>query len=1086
LIQNFLSPKSVVQHQIQGFDWFVQNGIWKIINDEPAVSFTNETLRISLKFSNPRVNASTRIDDVATNAIVNVDHCRKTDSTYAFNVEVDICMTTHCHDKMPQVEFKYGETLMKLPIMIGSFIGEKSIDGDAGGYFIIKGKERVLFSQIRGVYDKMICHVVKGELICEMRSMCEETMHSTKICIKRISKKNSHSIIGIHLQYFSEFVPLTSFLKLFRNSSVHTADDILQRQYEETSYEESQQLILSKLSSSTWPDPEAKLSQILQFDVFPHLGISVTEQEIVNLLLLMVSKFSLVDSGKLKADNKEDLQFKRVESSGELLYTQFKINYKKILISTSKHLFDCYENALISQACKFSTYATSLIQNFSKGEWGSLKNNYTRKGVSQVIFPKSNQIGFISAMRKCVIPENKEGKDGKNLELRQISPTSSFLLCPCETPEGQGVGLVLNMALFAHISLRVNKMEIIDTLLERLPLCSRLMPDYPTILVNGRIIGCCSLPIADTMATLKTFKTNNVIPNNTGIIFDKHLMTVEISVDAGRMFRPVFNVKKILGDSGLFDDSIDILLQIPRTDFFQKCVESGWICFVDVDEVKSSKIVTDVGDLDINISDMEESTDFLELSPVGMLGYIAAQIPYANRTQSSRNCFQSSMIKQAIGSMPDFATKLEIKSHSLFYPQIPLITTSTAEQMGVNDFPNGINAIVALCCYSGFNQEDCIIIKRGFVERGAFQTLTKSVVSFSEKRSIEEISFPSDDVKNKRYNYDLLDDKSGIVKPRSSVTENDVLIGVIDCVTQKDKSVAATEDGFVQNVFITKTLTGRVVKVELIKAHSPETGDKFLSSMAQKGTCRMMDDQDLPFSSCGMIPDIIINPNCIPGRMTINQLIASVMAKGFCFSKKKAKSASIHPMRDATPFQDSDAMKELLSIFIDKNETLFWFNEMAELGFDLNGTETLTSGFSGEMMKSAIFMGPLYYFVLTHKVSGKIHARGHDGPKTAMFRQPAAGRRNGGGMRWGEMETDAVTAYGATTFLHESLTKRSDHCFIFICKRCQTWASRENFCNLCFQGDEVVQIPFTHSSLILFRNIEAMGIGVKFEIDGGK
>ena len=156
---------------------------------------------------------------------------------------------------------------------------------------------------------------------------------------------------------------------------------------------------------------------------------------------------------------------------------------------------------------------------------------------------------------------------------------------------------------------------------------------------------------------------------------------------------------------------------------------------------------------------------------------------------------------------------------------------------------------------------------------------------------------------------------------------------------------------------------------------------------------------------------------------------------------------------------------------------------MKELGFDLNGTEILHCGQTGIQIQSRIFMGPLYYFALTHKVDGKIHARGHDGPKTAMFRQPAAGRRNGGGMRWGEMETDAVTAYGASNFLHESLTKRSDDCEVFICKRCQCLAMRENYCHVCREGEHVKVIPMTHSSLILIRNIETMGLKMSFNLE---
>lgn len=1078
LTENFLSPRSMIQHQIHGFDWFVEKGFCKVVRDEPAVCFTNETTRIVVKLLNPRVNRETKIDDVATNDIINVDYCRKTDSTYAFNLEVDIVLTVHKQNTTPMVEMKHSEILMKLPIMIGSYIGEKGKDGDPGGYFVIKGKERVLFSQIRNAYDKMICHFVRGELICEMRSMCEETMHSTKIEIKKMIRKNQSNSVGINLQYFSEVIPVAFVLKAYRQDLVSEGfnfiNKCIENDYVCSTREECVDFMMKRLIVSDHAKASERFEQILHFDMFPHLGISVIDQEIINMIMLMVQKFCLVESNVIPVDKKDAFEFKRVESAGELLYTQFKINFKKILISTSKHLSDCFENSFISQVCKFSPYHNSLVQNFSKGEWGSLKNNYTRKGVSQVIFPKSNQIGMISAMRRCVIPENKEGKDGKNIELRQISEDSSFFLCPCETPEGQSIGLVLNFALFAHVSLRVSKIEVMDVMFEHFPL-RQGFNQGTLLIVNGRIIGSCIQSVNFMMKKLKEMKIKNMIPNHASIHHDAHMNTVEVCVDAGRLFRPVFHVRNIKESSHF--EKIDILLQIPCSDFFNFCMERGWLEYVGIEEIRQSKIIID------SINDDLEDVDYMEMSPVGMLGYIAAQIPFANRTQSSRNCFQSSMMKQAIGSMMDFTSKLEIKSLTLFYPQIPLVSTRTSEYMGVNEFPNGINAIVALCCYSGFNQEDCIILKKSFVDRGAFHSLSKSVVSFAEKRSMEEIVLPPHEMRKRHFRYHLLDDE-GIVKEGSFVTDCDVVIGVVDLLHQKDKSVLANESGLVKKVHITKTLTGRVVKVETISAHVPETGDKFLSAMAQKGTCCVMHDHDLPFSENGMIPDIIINPNCIPGRMTINQLLATVMSKGYCFSKKKTTSR-FHPMRDATAFQDSAAVNEIIEIMTDKSkeEDLFWFSEMKELGFDLNGTEILHCGQTGIQIKSRIFMGPLYYFALTHKVDGKIHARGHDGPKTAMFRQPAAGRRNGGGMRWGEMETDAVTAYGASNFLHESLTKRSDDCEVFICKRCQCLAMRENYCHVCREGEHVKVIPMTHSSLILIRNIETMGLKMNFNLE---
>jgi DNA-directed RNA polymerase beta subunit len=142
------------------------------------------------------------------------------------------------------------------------------------------------------------------------------------------------------------------------------------------------------------------------------------------------------------------------------------------------------------------------------------------------------------------------------------------------------------------------------------------------------------------------------------------------------------------------------------------------------------------------------------------------------------------------------------------------------------------------------------------------------------------------------------------VKRGYHVKKDDVIIGKVFTKTGKDKTeerkdsslvIKTGDEGIIHNIIVTSTPEGhKVVKVVLRLIRIPEVGDKFASRAAQKGTCGMIFSQeDMPFTSDGITPDLIINPHCIPSRMTINQLLETVLGKGCCMTGR---------FGNATPF----------------------------------------------------------------------------------------------------------------------------------------------------------------------------------------
>jgi DNA-directed RNA polymerase II subunit RPB2 len=205
------------------------------------------------------------------------------------------------------------------------------------------------------------------------------------------------------------------------------------------------------------------------------------------------------------------------------------------------------------------------------------------------------------------------------------------------------------------------------------------------------------------------------------------------------------------------------------------------------------------------------------------------------------------------------------------------------------------------------------------------------------------------------------------------------------------------------------------------------------SRHGQKGTMGMLIDAvDMPRTADGMVPDVLINPHCIPSRMTMAQMLEQLFGK---------MGAVLGTKINATSFMNDDQSLGAVS------------KAMEMAGLHPMGEEILYSGMTGQMFTSSIFMGPLNFMRLKHLAQDKINARGA-GRKEMRTHQPTGGRGNEGGMRIGEMERDVLIAHGITDFLTESMMKRSDGTEFWVCNGCGTIPivnEAENLfvCSLC-------------------------------------
>ena len=295
-------------------------------------------------------------------------------------------------------------------------------------------------------------------------------------------------------------------------------------------------------------------------------------------------------------------------------------------------------------------------------------------------------------------------------------------------------------------------------------------------------------------------------------------------------------------------------------------------------------------------------------------------------------------------------------------------------------------------------------------------------------------------------------DKHGLVKEETPITDKTVIIGkttydTLDNDYVADSSVFTKKGqlGVVDKSFITEGEEGtRIAKIRVREQRIPAIGDKMASRAGQKGTIGLIiPEENMPFTSDGTRPDIIINPHAIPSRMTIGQLMESLFGKA---------CAAYGGYGEGTAFATKGA------------NTKVYGNMLVNAGFHSSGNQVLYNGMSGEQLYSDIYMGPTYYMRLKHMVKDKINHRGR-GRMDALTRQTVQGRANDGGLRIGEMERDGILAHGASHFLTESFMTRGDEYHMAICNKTGTIAVYNKDLNLFLS-------PFVDGPLRFNTNVE--------------
>ncbi|CAD6184400.1 unnamed protein product [Caenorhabditis auriculariae] len=1115
----------IASYHIDSFDYLVDAGV-----QQAALAVPHEKFRlkngnaVSLSYHGAQIQKPT-IDTGAK--LVTSDQlpllpseCRQRGLTYSGNLRVQLELRIN-----GQRTDILDTILGKVPIMLRSSAchlrglsrkelvsaGEEPIE--KGGYFICNGSEKVLRLLIANRRNYPIALIRKtfkdkGKLFSEFGIMMRSVKDNHTAVMQTLHYLDSGSV-QVALQFRREifYVPLMYIVKALtdRNDAVIAAEfrrgrkndtffsscvvNMLAQCQEEgvMNREDALRAIGSRFRVAIsdriapWEDDLEAGKFIIEQCVSIHLN---DENEKFYLLAYMAQKLIALVKGECAAETPDNPQFQEASVSGHIILLiirerlenilgmvrrkmEFLESKKKDFVATSAVILKCLGNhnsGEITRGLEYFLATGNLVTKIGL----ALQQD---TGFS-VIAERINQLRFVSHFR--AVHRGAFFMEMRTTDVRKLRPEAWGFICPVHTPDGAPCGLLNHLTASCRVVTHFSDTSQIVSLMSQLGMYTHSTvalapldePLYP-VLLDGRFIGY--VPVAKSASIerhLRCAKASNDarVPYTSEIALvrqssdPKNVQTqypgIYILTDPGRFFRPVRNL------------AVDSVEQIGT---FEQVYLS---------------VVIDPEEAEPGV------TTHQELHPSCLFSFAGNLIPFPDHNQSPRNVYQCQMGKQTMGTaVHAWHARADNKMYRLQFPQQPLLKLEAYEKYQMDEYPLGTNACVAVISYTGYDMEDAMTINKASYQRGfAHGTVIKveriNLVTQTEKKIIfhkdprEEIPTVGVDglpIPGRRYfegevyhvTYNL---ETGEFRKGKFHYAEPAYCGLVRLVHQ-DTAEEGAKHALIQ------------WRIE----RNPIIGDKFASRHGQKGINSFLwPVESLPFSESGMVPDIIFNPHGFPSRMTIGMMIESMAGK----------AAAMHgDTYDASPF-----------VFNEGNTAINHFGELlTKAGYNYYGNETFYSGVDGRQMEMQIFFGIVYYQRLRHMIADKFQVRA-TGPIDPITHQPVKGRKKGGGIRFGEMERDAIIAHGTSFVLQDRLLNCSDRDVAYACKRCgsllsvlmstkliqETRARRQGepidytekqVCRNCFKDDQVFLMQVPRVFRYLVAELAAMNVKLHLDIE---
>lgn len=1104
LLPYFLQVKGLVKQHIDSFNYFVDTDIKNIVKANNKIT-SDVDPRFWLKYIDINVGFPDRNEMETVEKKVTPHECRLRDTTYSAPIIVTIQYTRG--KNIVQRNVNIG----RLPIMLRSkkcvLTGKSESELarmsecplDPGGYFVVKGTEKVILVQEQLSKNRIIVETdsVKGVVQASCTSSTHGGLKSkTYVATKKGRIYLRHNSIhedvpivvalkALGVQSDKEILLLTAgnteAYKIAFSANLEDAAKlgVFTRQqaleYIGTRVKVNRRVVGPRRPA--WEEALEALATIVLAHV-PVSGLDLRPKAI--FVATMTRRVLMAMDDESMVDDRDYVGNKRLELAGQLLALLFEDLFK----TYNSNLKSAIDKVLKkpSRTTEFDAYNTMQFQGdhltagfvraISTGNWSLKRFKMERAGVTHVL----SRLSFISALGMMTRISSQFEKTRKVSGPRALQPSQWGVLCPSDTPEGEACGLVKNLALMTHITTDVEEEPIIQLAFMlgvediRLATGTEIYGSNTFVVnVNGTIIGLTRHPTR-FVTQFRRLRRANKFSEFVSIYVNHHHRAVHIASDGGRICRPMIIVEN--GLPKVTSEHIQLLKEkkLVFNDFLRK----GLVEYLDVNEENDTYIA-------LYESDITLQTTHLEIEPFTLLGAVAGLIPYPHHNQSPRNTYQCAMGKQAIGAIGyNQFNRIDTLLYLSVYPQKPMVKTKTIELIGYDKLPAGQNATVAVMSYSGYDIEDALILNKASLDRGygRCQVLRKNATLIRK--------YPNGTFDRLA---DAPIDENGVVQKRYDIIQSDGLAGVGervdpgDIYVNKQSPTNASDNSFtgqaasvpykntpmtykspvaghIDKVMITDTENEQtLIKVLIRQTRRPELGDKFSSRHGQKGVCGLIVNQeDMPFNDQGINPDTIMNPHGFPSRMTVGKMIELLAGKAGVLTGK---------LQYGTAFGGSK-VEDMSRILIDN-------------GFSYAGKDMLTSGITGEPLEAYVYFGPIYYQKLKHMVMDKMHARAR-GPRATLTRQPTEGRSREGGLRLGEMERDCLIGYGATQLLLERLMISSDIFEVNACQECGLMGYN-GWCTYCKSSKKMSSLTIPYAAKLLFQELMAMNVVPRLILD---
>ena len=892
------------------------NPVWVRSDKDVLPNSDKYSLEVEITFTNLKLYPPQIYENNGATKLMMPNEAKLRNVTYASNMTIDINITYHIRDSedidkprtvtsvIPKI------SIGKFPIMVKSAIcvltqnnhinpvsvGECAFDH--GGYFIIKGSEKTVLQQERAAQNTVYCYDGKNTSKCswyaEIKSVPDYKCISPKQVEIEVASKNNgygyplkvviprvresidlfvvfralgvtsdkeiceHILLNIDSESHTEILEFLN-ASIIESNSCMTKEDALKRI---TSYVAFTPINMDKEQGSK--KKRDFTMDVLNNDLFPHCK---TPQQKIYFLGYMVNRLIQTALGWVKPSDRDSYVNKRIDMTGTLLNNLFRNYFNKLVKEMQKHIVkeinagswrsnEDYQSIInpgnICKMVKSTTIETGINRALATGDFSIKQSNSSKVGVAQVV-NRLTTAATLSHMRRINTPIDKSGE---LIEPRKLHGTTWGYLCCAETPEGQSIGVVKSISVLTHLTITTNSSSLytyVEPFIRSLNTASpKELFEKVKVFVNGCWVGVTENPM-ELYTEMKEKKYKGIVNIYTSIVFDYKMMEIRICNDAGRMVRPLLRVKD--RQALITMDIINRLSsgELGWNDLLTNCkLDSSVIEYIDPEEQNLAMIALRAKNSYI-LKDTQINYTHCEIHPSTIFGVLASCIPFPEHNQAPRNTYQCAQSKQAMGIYAtNYDKRFDKTAYILTTPSRPLVDTRIMNWLDLVKIPSGQVIHVAIMSYTGYNQEDSVLINKGSIDRGMFSTTIYHTEKDEDKNITRFVSRCKPDptkTKGIKYgNYDKID-TSGFIPKNTKLDDRDIIMAKVVHIKEnrndptkpikfEDQSKSVRTAG--EEIHIDENVTCRngdgypCAKVRMRTFRKPCIGDKFCALPTQQ------------------------------------------------------------------------------------------------------------------------------------------------------------------------------------------------------------------------------------------------------------